>query len=178
MSGQNGLMAGGRCQARTAWASVCRRTFPPAVLAAPPTFRRSSHHAEAPLHCAGILDGLGAGGGVTRELNLRMAIPAKREAGTSALWLGLRGYAALGYSATRPPPPAPRSSRRAPSPCSSASAGSAACATSTMRSCVASCRTSSRFRSARARCATCTRRRPTAAAHHLGPPAAGGRRAG
>ena len=34
---------------------------------------------------------------LTRELNLRMAIPAKREAGTSALWLGLRGYATLGY---------------------------------------------------------------------------------
>ena len=34
---------------------------------------------------------------LTRELNLRMAILAKREAGTSALWLGLRGYAALGY---------------------------------------------------------------------------------
>ena len=34
---------------------------------------------------------------LTRELNLRMAIPAKREAGTSTLWLGLRGYATLGY---------------------------------------------------------------------------------
>ena len=27
---------------------------------------------------------------LTRELSLRMAIPAKREVGTSALWLGLR----------------------------------------------------------------------------------------
>ena len=36
---------------------------------------------------------------LTRELNLRMAIPAKREAGTSALWLWLCGYAALGYEA-------------------------------------------------------------------------------
>ena len=34
---------------------------------------------------------------LTRELNLRITIPAKREAGTSAIWLGLRGYASLGY---------------------------------------------------------------------------------
>ena len=37
---------------------------------------------------------------LTREFNLRMAIPAKREAGTSAHWLGLRGYATLGYEVT------------------------------------------------------------------------------
>ena len=34
---------------------------------------------------------------LTTEFNLRMAIPAKREAGSSTLWLGLRGYATLGY---------------------------------------------------------------------------------
>ena len=37
---------------------------------------------------------------LARELNLRMAIPAMCEAGNSALWLGLHGYATLGYEVT------------------------------------------------------------------------------
>ena len=40
---------------------------------------------------------------LTREFNLRMAIPAKREAGSSALWLGLRGYDGRGITGCRRP---------------------------------------------------------------------------
>ena len=70
---------------------------------------------------------------LTRELNLRMAIPAKREAGTSALWLGLRGYATLGYEAI------PRAKQsRAISMLSSISKQRGMCNATTTRSCVAS----------------------------------------
>ena len=39
---------------------------------------------------------------MTRAFNLRMAIPAKRAAGTSALWLGLRGFSMLGFEVILP----------------------------------------------------------------------------
>ena len=39
---------------------------------------------------------------MTRSFNLRMAIPAKRAAGTSTLWLGLRGFSTLGFEVIPP----------------------------------------------------------------------------
>ena len=39
---------------------------------------------------------------MTRAFNLRMAIPAKRAAGTSTLWLGLRGFSTLGFAVVPP----------------------------------------------------------------------------
>ena len=80
---------------------------------------------------------------LTRELNLRMEIPAKREARTSTLWLGLRGYATLGYEVPR------AKQSRAISMLSDISEQRGAIF----------CSTSSRSRSARAPCTTCTRRR-------------------